>query len=486
MSGEIETLLKLYKEGKIDKERFIAYAPAGIPKDIFADLIDDFDAGKISDKDFISIAKGMIAVPPPVKAPPPEAIDLFEMWRIFERTKTESGVVKDISKYRYVIKPFLSWLIETGLPADKVTPSKVMDFIREYERIMNISRALKKKYDLTPAEVGIVKEAIKAYYVDKCSKEEVEMMLEPVPNSEYVAKEVIALCEYLPEDLKYSPSYVQTIRKDIKTFFGFLEEEIEGFKNPLARMKIGKMRGSPDTFNIEVEHGKLVSSEMNPIYEALYAHPHRFDDWRRVELGIRLMRETGLRFEHAKLIQFADIILTKKEYGKIPCGGVVTYTRLKPFERPRKRLPRITTPISPLFAKRITTYLEIHPEITPTEPLFAVRLRAFEDQLTKLRVLGDIPYRIYPKKFRKAFGTLIVNIEPKPAMWTQLTGDSTDTLWEHYADDTLSIVYDGMGLKGYADIVNLIFGAEGLLEMEKPPKRPVGRPRKKQAFILPE
>lgn len=421
--GEIETLLKLYKERRMSKEKFIARAPFGVPKDAFSDLIDDYDAGVITDEEFISIARGMMAIPPTVEriAPPPE-VDLLEQWDIFERTKSPLVTKSRLDSYRLRIKPFLEWLTERGIPANEVKESTVMEYIHWREE------------------------------------------------------------EY---DEKYKASYVQTIRREIKIFFGWLEAERVFDLNPLRRMKIKKLKGSPETFHIKVEHGKLVFSEMNPIYEALFTHPNRFNDWRRVELEIRLMRETGLRGEHARLLQFGDINLEIKDYEGIPCGGVISYARIEPFKRPPKYMPTIPTPISPLFGKRLETYFKMHPEVGLEDSIIYQAARGVQKKLKKLRTLSGVPYTVTPKKFRKAFATLLVNIEPKAAIWSQLTGDDVGTLTEYYADRTLAITYSGMGLKGYADIVNLIFASEGMLEEEIQPKRPVGRPRRKQAFILP-
>lgn len=422
MNGEIEALLRLYKERKIDKERFIAYAPAGIPKDTLSDLIDDYDAGIVSDEQFITIIHGIMARPP---VPPPKVIDLLELWETFEKTKYPDVIKKkSMDIYRYYIVPFLEWVTRRGIHPADVTESAVMEFVHEHER---------------------------------------------------------------ERDRKYAAATIQNYRRCIKIFFGWLDDERVLDVNPLKRMKIKKLKGSPETFDIVVEHGKLLFSEMNPIYEALYTHPGRFRDWRRVELEVRLMRETGLRGIHATMLEFRDMNLKIKDFGGISCGGVISYSRIKPYESPPKLMPKIPTLISPLFAKRVETYLKLHPEIGLDEPIFYHKgARGLQKRLKKLQVWAGVPYKVIPKKFRKAFATLLVNIEPKAAMWRQLTGDSVDTLTEYYADDTLAIEYDGMGLTGYGDIVNIIFGAEGILEEEIPPKRPVGRPPGRQKFILPE
>ena len=419
MNGEIETLLKLYKEKKISKERFIAYAPAGIPKETFSDLIDDYDAGIVSDEDFISISHGMAALPPGVVAP--RIIDLLEQWDRFEKTKKKFITPARLDTYRFRIRPFLVWLSERGISAWDVTQSLLMEYIDERET---------------------------------------------------------------EREAEYKPSTIQAIRREIKIFFQWLDDEIKEYGTPLKRMKIKKIKGSPDTFHIRVEYGKLVFSEMNPIYEALYTHPDRFRDWWRIELGIRLMRETGLRTEHARRLQFRDINTDIETYKGIRCGGLVSYSRIRvPFERPPKYMPKISTLISPLFGKRIETYLRRHPEVKEDDDLFGIGSRDFQKALHKLRVWAGVSYRVYPKKFRKGFATLLVNIEPKPALWKQLTGDSVDTLSDYYADETLGMEYEGMGLKGYADIINIIFDDEGRREEEE--ARHVGRPRKRQAFILP-
>lgn len=425
MNGQIETLLRLYKEKKIDKERFLSYSPAGIPKDTLSSLIDDYDADLISDDEFIDIIHGIARPPVEVVPPPPKEIDLLEQWKRFERTKYPVVITtkKSMDAYRFYTLPFLEWLTKKTIPAVDVTESIVMEFIRERES---------------------------------------------------------------ERDKEYSPSTIQDYRRHIKIFLGWLEDERVLDKNPLKRMKIKKIKGTPDTFHIRVEHGKLIFSEMNPIYEALYTHPDKFRDWRRVELEIRLMRETGLRTEHARLLQFRDITLGLKEYKGISCGGVISYSRIKPLEKAPKYMPKIPTLISSLFAKRIETYLTMHPEIGKDELVFTDTRRWFQRILAeRLRVWAKTPYRIYPKKFRKAFATLLINIEPKASMWKQLTGDNPDTLYDYYADDTLTIEYEGMGLKGYEAIINLIFQNEGLLEEEEPVKRPVGAPRKRAPFTLP-
>ena len=418
MNGEIETLLRLYKERKIDKERFIAYAPAEIPKDTLSKLINDYDAGIVSDEEFISIIHGIMVRPPAV---PPKVIDLLEQWDRFERTKYPD-IIKRIDVHRAYTVPFLKFVTEKGIPATDVTESAVMEFIHDRER---------------------------------------------------------------EREIKYAAATIQGYRRYIKIFFGWLEGERVLDVNPLGRMKIKKLKGSPETFHIVVEHGKLLFSELNPIYEALYTHPDRFRDWRRVEIELRLLRETGLRGEHARLLQYGDINLKIKDFKGISCGGVISYSRIKPYERPPKLMPKIPTLISPLFANRLETYLELHPEIGLDEPIFYQRARGLQRKFIKLRVWAGVPYKVIPKKFRKAFATLLVNIEPKAAMWTQLTGDKVDTLMDYYADDTLAIEYEGMGLKGYGDIINIIFGAEGLLEEEIPPKSQVRR-LGRQAFILPK
>jgi len=339
-------------------------------------------------------------------------VDFLDAFATFEETKKDLMTPNTIRTYGYLVKPFLLWLIEEEITVADVTESVLMRYIHAREE-----------------ERG----------------------------------------------KKYATGTVSSISRHVKAFFSWMYDERRIPFHPLARLKVKEAKGSPEIFNIAVEKGLLVSSEVNPIYNTLYTHPDRFTDWRRLEIEIRILRESGLRPIHALRLEFQDIDLERK---------VIWYDRIKKYERTRKYMPLYETRISDILVKRLETYLKLHPEITARDRVFTeFDSKGLLDKLKHLRKVGEIPH-LYPYMFRYSFCTLIVCVLPKEEMWTEYTGDTPTTLRKHYAR-RLAVEYDEGGLSSYSDIINVVFNSEGLLEEEIPPKRRPGRPRKRQAFILP-
>ena len=408
---ELRTLLEAYSAtpARVTREEFLLYAKDWVPdEEKLKSLLKSFDEGRVTMEEFIMW--GIPPVAPPAVKP---KIDLLAEFDRFEATKKDLLALSSIRSYRSVIKPFLAWLTDKGIPATDVTEPILMEYIHDREE-----------------EKGE----------------------------------------------KYAVGAVMSIFRHIKSFFAWLYDVRVLDSNPLDRLKIKGVKGSPDIFNIVVEERELISSEVNPIYNTLYTHPDRFADWRRFEIEIRILRETGLRPIHALKLEFQDIDLERK---------VIWYDRIRKYERVRKHMPFRETRTSDILVKRINTYLEMHPEITPGDKVFTeYDPHGFYQKFMRLRVVGGIP-RIYPYMFRYSFCTLIVCVLPKEEMWTEYTGDTPSTLRKHYAR-RLSVEYDEGGLHSYDDIIRIVFNNEGILEGEIPSKRPVGRPRKRQAFILPE
>lgn len=491
--GDVESMLGWYKEGILPKDRFITYFPAMVPRDFLIGLIDDYDAHVITDTSFLAIVSGMM----PELPPPP--IDLLEEWEKFALSKKAK---KRLPSYYDRIRPFLVWLTEKRIPVTNRSPTEsyLLDYISDREIVRGVYDELRTKYRIRRKdEMPVIRAATFNYIIHhdigklgtilETELKAIDSDLDP----REIAGEIITIVETPPREItKFSDAFRKSLINENKTFFNWLVHisKPRGLTvNPLEDVEAEDYKTRIETFDIEVEHGKLIHSEMNPIYEALYTHPDRFEDWRLVELEIRLMRETGLRVEHARLIHFGDIFLNVKSYAGWSCGGIVTYDRIKPEELAPKFLPKISTPISPLFAKRIETYLELFKPSMDAPIFYQKGSTGFLDKMHKLRGWADIPYanKVLPKTFRKAFATLLCNIEVKDyAIWEQLTGDSITTLRKRYARGDLRAEYAAMGLHSYADVLNIIFASEGLLEEEIAPKRPVGRPRRKQAFILPE
>lgn len=234
-------------------------------------------------------------------------------------------------------------------------------------------------------------------------------------------------------------------------------------------------------FNIDVVRGKLVFSELNAIYDALYTHPSSFrpaGQWRGVELTIRLLRETGLRVKHAFYVEFRDIDLKVKEttYGR--CGGVITFGRIRrEYQKESKQMPsaKIQMPISPLFAKRIEEYKDIF-GVQEDDRLCYQGYKQFSQQMQALRSfvnVAEYPGLIYTEKttgnlFRKAYATLIVNIQTNdPWLLTELTGDSFTRLKKNYVSDGMRAEYMAMGIDTYEDIVLKVFNQEGMDEARR-------------------
>ena len=489
--GDVESLLNWYKKGILPEDRFIAYFPAMVPKDFVIGLIEDYNARAITDTSFLAIVFGMMPELPPLP------IDLLKEWDKFEISKKGK---KRLSTYRERIRPFLIWLIEKRIPVTNRSPTEsgIFGYISDREILRGCYEELRDIYRFSRSEESVVRGAIFNYIIHH-DRKKLEKMLEAgfeEIGSELdpgIAEDIVTIIETAPVEIrKFKAAYRAAIINENKTFFNWLVHisKPKGLTvSPLDGVVAEQYKTIIETFGIEVEHGKLVFSEMDPIYEALYTHPDRFVDWRLVEIEIRLMRETGLRGEHARMLQFRDIYLDVKSYADWSCGGIVTYDRIKPEELAPKFMPAISTPISPLLASRIERYLkDFKPDMTA--PIFYQRTGdGFLVKMKKLRGWAGISYtaKVLPKIFRKAFATLLCNTEVKDyAIWTQLTGDSIPTLMKKYVRGDLRAEYAAMGLNSYDDVLNIIFASEGLLEEEIAPKRRVGRPRKRQAFILPE
>ena len=407
---ELRSLLDAYSvtPPRLTREEFLLFAKDWVQEEKLESLLKGFDEKRVTMEEFIMWAIPPVA--PPVVKP---KIDLLAEFDRFETTKKDLLVLSAIRSYRSIVKPFLAWLMDKGIPATDVTESVIMEYIHKREEE-------KRK--------------------------------------------------------KYAAGAVMSIFRHIKSFFSWLYDVRVLDFHPLDRLKIKEVKGSPEIFNIVVKEGELISSEVDPIYNTLYTHPDRFADWRRLEIEIRILRESGLRPIHALKLKFRDIDLERK---------VIWYDRIRKYERVRKHMPYRETRISNILVKRIITYLEKHSETTLEDKVFTeYDSHGLYVKLKHLRVVGGLP-RLYPYMFRYSFCTLIVCVLPKEEMWTELTGDTPSTLRKHYAR-RLAVDYDEAGLHSYDDIIKIVFNNEGILEGEIPLNRPVGRPRKRQAFILPE
>ena len=298
--GDVESLLNWYKKGILPEDRFIAYFPAMVPKDFVIGLIEDYNARAITDTSFLAIVFGMMPELPPLP------IDLLKEWDKFEISKKGK---KRLSTYRERIRPFLIWLIEKRIPVTNRSPteSDIFGYISDREILRGCYEELRDIYRFSRSEESVVRGAIFNYIVHH-DRKKLEKMLEgefKKIGSELdpgIAEDIVTIIETSPVEIrKFKAAYRAAIINENKTFFNWLVHisKPKGLTvSPLDGVVAEQYKTIIETFGIEVEHGKLVFSEMDPIYEALYTHPDRFVDWRLVEIEIRLMRETGLRGEH--------------------------------------------------------------------------------------------------------------------------------------------------------------------------------------------
>ena len=271
---------------------------------------------------------------------------------------------------------------------------------------------------------------------------------------------------------------------------------------------------------------KWFYSEVNLIYKWIY--DNKIGDWRRFEILIRILRETGLRLAHATQLKWKNMLYDQKP-------PVITYIDIK--ERGGKKVPDEPTPMSPLLAKRIADYIAIEKErgeeegfedfvfrldigmgkrsltMKPTGRYLKIGSGSFQVILKKIRrrgvrVTADSqgtkvikPFQeapgyerrkikicpLYSYMFRYSIGTLYENILPTPSDKEAFFGDKPDTIKQYYAHPGFRQYYKE-GLEKTVptrdDVVTMIFCNEGLYTDESPYCHRKPGPKKDTFHIL--
>lgn len=326
-------------------------------------------------------------------------------------------------------------------------------------------------------------------------------------------KQFLNYLERDPTFIRYKKILIPTRRKKEEKKKEYLRVFISKPKPTVPSFQVGE-REFPDEGWVEIADDTWFYSEMNSVYNTIYDNYTLFDDWKRLEILLRLKRESGLRQEHARHLQWRDILYDRPD-------PRIIYDRLEEISvvRGKKYLPSIPTPISDLLAKRIKIYREEHKKAPYNEPgdsnLFKLmlttlvtpseeyndfgRLRYFEEITARIRAVGGFQFckeklkdpsiKLFPfcqKMFRWSLGTLYVNIIPDVPEIEQLFGDQYETIKAYYARTGLKDYYKRIGLNSHRDIVTNIFNNEGLREGDMPyGKLKVGR-KPKGLVIVPQ
>lgn len=266
---------------------------------------------------------------------------------------------------------------------------------------------------------------------------------------------------------------------------------------------------------VQISPTKWFYSELNLIYSTLYEHSDMFDDWRRLEICLRVLRETGMRWVHARWVQWSDIDFLGKEHGGVP---VIDYRKIYPKVLKGKHLPIYPTPISPLLARRINEYrtnwrspaieaddtyifmfkLTRNDKLTPTSdyrPFFGREAsNNIYHILYRIRDVGRFAKcferadasSICPlclSMFRHSRATLLGNILPSDRDLELYFGDEPSTIKAHYRAAGLIDYYRSIGLSSYDDILTKVFSNEGLY-LDEEPEGKLKRGRKKTTFTV--
>lgn len=445
---ELRKLLDSYIAGKISREEFFLFAKDFAPdEEKLKSLVKGFDEGRISKEEFIMWGTPPVPVAPPPAFPLEPEVDFLDAYRVFTGTKPYEDYSLSYKRgFKYFARPFLEYLVEEGIR--KVSEITELDFdrflhIREGEWMKHLEEMGKKVEPYSKASVGSYCRATKAFF-------------------SWMRK------HYL---------------RDLYRRLGLLGKIIP--VHPFEFMECPTSQGTPDIFGINVEEGVLVESEVNLIWDKLFTHPESVKDWRRMVIGLRILRETGLRPVHALRLEWGDIDTERR---------IIWYDRIRRFVKRKKGLPfipEIETPISKLLAKEVKTFIEER-DVSPGSRIYAEydtaglakKIRVWR---TRVRLnpftLSGVLFHAY--MFRDSYATFACNILTHPDDWKRWCGDDPETLRLHYVVPRMAHVYRDMGLEKFPDdMINMVFEQEGVLEAERP--RRVGRPRKRQAFILPE
>jgi integrase len=443
---ELRKLLDSYIAGKISREEFFLFAKDfALDEEKLKSLVKGFDEGRISKEEFIMWGTPPVPVAPAFPLEP--EVDFLDAYGVFIGTKLYEDYSLSYKRgFKYFIKPFLEYLLEEGI--HKVSEITELDFdrflhIREGEWMKHLEEIGKKVEPYSKASVGNYCRHTKAFF-------------------SWMRK------HYL---------------RDLYRRLGLLGKIVP--VHPFEFMDCPTSQGIPDIFGINVVKGVLVESEVNLIWETLFSRPESIEDWRRIVIELRILRETGLRPVHALRLEWGDIDTKRR---------IIWYDRIRRFVKRKKGLPfipEIETPISSLLAKEVKSFIEER-DVSLGSKIYteydtAGLGRKIRDWRTRVGLkpfaFSGVLFHAY--MFRDSYATFVCNILPHPDDWKRWCGDDPETLRLHYVVPRMAHVYRDMGLEKFPDdVMKMVFEQEGVLEAERP--RRVGRPRKKQAFILPE
>ncbi|GAH93422.1 unnamed protein product, partial [marine sediment metagenome] len=248
---EFNRLLDSYADGRISREVFRLVAKDWIPEEKLDSLLKEFDEGRISKEEFIMWGLPPVPVAPPGVPLEPE-VDFLDAYKVLMGTKRWEALSKSSKKsYKYFVEPFLEYLMKKGIrKVSEITELDFDDFvhIREKEWMEYLKKAGKKVEPYSDASVGHYCRVTKSFF-------------------SWMRK------HYL---------------RDLYRRLDLVGKLIP--VHPFEFMECPVSQGIPDIFEIQVEDGILVESEVNIIWNALYTHPGSVRDWKRFEIELRILR----------------------------------------------------------------------------------------------------------------------------------------------------------------------------------------------------